>query len=641
MLKFGTIYREELIPSSVFIPPDRMPIVEFCERYRHLSARYTASEQLWQVASVPYARFVLECFCDPSVEKITLVWASQTTKTATLENMLFYSVCHAPQPALWIMPNEKLMISLIQERLRPTIESSPRIAAELCSGARGITHNRLNFQRMPVFFGLADSEADLSSRPCGYVIMDEIDKFPMSTTREGSPVDQAIARTRTFPRRKIVMSSTPTNYQGKIWKTLQASTRWAWCVQDPGSGEFVPWEWKRVRWDAPEKYAAHTDLLARAIEDEEVPVWYEFPSGARIFTRAEKNALNSSGRWVCVAQGEKNHFGFQLPSLASIWSDFRKMAARWVRARALQKRGDNREIQIFINHELAEPFQPKRAEIGEGSLLHLVRRDCLSGHFPDGYQYWTMGVDVQRGGIYWQAVAFNNLDRRAHVIEFGAASGGVEEWIPKLASKNYGGKPPLFLFVDAGEGMTAPEVYRACLRLPQFARPIHGLAQTQTKGRYLLTSQDVKAAHRGRLVLIAVNLVKDALYAALQNQQITFCDAVERDEEYRYQMAAEERVSKPGQRGQTVSFWRVREGFTDNHYFDAMVYALAGGIAAGWIKSARAARVYAHQEQGVDGDEKNQVEQGKSQHQEFRKPRGPVPQSTRRISIGMSRRGER
>jgi len=99
MLKFGTIGREELIPSSVFIPPDRMPIVEFCERYRHLSARYTASEQLWQVAAVPYARFVLECFCDPSVEKITLVWASQTTKTATLENMLFYSVCHAPQPA--------------------------------------------------------------------------------------------------------------------------------------------------------------------------------------------------------------------------------------------------------------------------------------------------------------------------------------------------------------------------------------------------------------------------------------------------------------------------------------------------------------------------------------------------------------
>jgi hypothetical protein len=63
-------------------------------------------------------------------------------------------------------------------------------------------------------------------------------------------------------------------------------------------------------------------------------------------------------------------------------------------------------------------------------------------------------------------------------------------------------------------------------------------------------------------VLIAVNLVKDSLYSALQNQQITFCGAVEHDEEYRYQMASEERVSKPGQRGQMIAFWRMREGYS-------------------------------------------------------------------------------
>ena len=46
--------------------------------------------------------------------------------------------------------------------------------------------------------------------PCKYLMMDEVDAYPVDADGEGDPVSLAIKRTSTFNKKKILMISTPT-----------------------------------------------------------------------------------------------------------------------------------------------------------------------------------------------------------------------------------------------------------------------------------------------------------------------------------------------------------------------------------------------------------------------------------------------
>jgi phage terminase large subunit GpA-like protein len=55
----------------------------------------------------------------------------------------------------------------------------------------------------------ANSAVGLRSMAARYLFLDEVDAYPGDVDGEGDPVNLALARTRTFARRKIFMISTP------------------------------------------------------------------------------------------------------------------------------------------------------------------------------------------------------------------------------------------------------------------------------------------------------------------------------------------------------------------------------------------------------------------------------------------------
>ena len=55
---------------------------------------------------VPYVREPLECFRDPTVTDLSLVWATQTTKTFTMMVGLSWLIHYNPGGVLWVRDTE-------------------------------------------------------------------------------------------------------------------------------------------------------------------------------------------------------------------------------------------------------------------------------------------------------------------------------------------------------------------------------------------------------------------------------------------------------------------------------------------------------------------------------------------------------
>jgi phage terminase large subunit GpA-like protein len=578
----------DVIPAALFELEQRSGIVDWCEANRNLSARYSAVTGPWRRDTAPYAAEVMEAFQDPTVRDITLPWASQTTKTTTLENIMLFSMATSGVPAIWVLPESKTRNAFVQERLRPTIEASPKIKAALSPKKRAITNAKIDFLAAPLYMALSDSEADLSGKSCGIAILDEADKFPETTQKEASPLDQAMARLRTY-HGKLLVSSTVTTPSGLTWKRWLESDMSRWCVADPQTGERHPWQWKWVKWEERPDNLSRREW-AEQIRAGKVAVWYEFPSGARISTKAEKDALNRAGVWVPTHPERRTHRGFHLPSMASMWTTFRELAAQYLEAvHEMETTGDERKLQHFVIHELAEPYMRRAASAGEALLLSRVS-NVPRGIVPPGTTHVILSEDVQDDRVPWMALAFNATDRSLHIVDHGDARDTLIAATRFLEAKRWTGqgfdRPATLVLIDSGDGDRTEEVYRVCRSFKPRGRrphviPIKGAsAKGQFGGGFFKFNEKDDSEHGGRLCLIDTDAVKNLIYQKLRNGSLTLFQGAQNDRELLAQLMAERRTMTP--RGLR---WECPPGHA-NHKWDTLVYGTVGALILGLIRRA-------------------------------------------------------
>jgi phage terminase large subunit GpA-like protein len=108
----------------------------------------------------------------------------------------------------------------------------------------------------------ANSPAGLASRPIKYLLFDEIDRWEESAACDGDPAALAIARTRTFWNRKIVMCSSPTiKGASRIELAFLESDQRYYTVSCPLCKHLQRLIWQRVEW--PECFSC--DVLSCTI----------------------------------------------------------------------------------------------------------------------------------------------------------------------------------------------------------------------------------------------------------------------------------------------------------------------------------------------------------------------------------------
>jgi phage terminase large subunit GpA-like protein len=537
----------------------------------------------------PYVRGILDAAADPVVEEIVWVKCTQIGGSETGRNLLGYWIDVDPGPCLVVMPDEKSARDTIDERIRPMMESSPRLRRHVSAKAWDNKLDKIRLDTMEVYVGWAGSAQSLASRPCRFVFFDETDKYPPFAGREADPISLGTERTKTYGhRKKIVKTSTPTTRDGAIWKAWEGcGDQRRYHVPCPHCGTFQALTWPQVKW--PKNLAEPDKVkLADQIELNRL-AWYECANPdcrGRIDDRHKPKML-AAGRWVGNGLASKR-VGFHINAIYSPWLTFAAVAAQFIRAE-----GDVAATMNFRNSWLAEPFEVqvskrepskirdkaaaaeklgpagKARVVPNWAVLLIATADVQKDHCYYSVTAWGYELQSKRVAV-GVATTFDELYRRVFApdVPFAAEQGGVVH--------------VQTLIVDSG--YRKDEVTEFARRDPARVQLAKGLST------YFGAIAELKVEKASGVTVWNINTMqsKDTLDRLIGDPDADKWQVYpDVGDEFCAQMTSEHKVLNPQTKR---AEWKEKSSGAANHYWDceAMACAVASAMGAGIAKPVEA-----------------------------------------------------
>jgi len=586
-----------------------MSVAEHAESTLYLSERTSAIAGYINLDYTPYLRKPMEMFTDPSVVYIYLCSGTQIGKTVFIFSILNYLIDYKPCPMLLLYPSMDLAKSISKERIRPMFQDCPSMARHVTGDPNDLQLLQYTLDRMTVNFAW-NSIKSVSSHPKQVVLGDEVKDFPPY-------IDKAVEdRTKSFPNRKIVKTSSPLHIDDQIWRPLgfkrdyEAEEKALAAQSDPGSWmpvrRFVPkgsmciWQWH-----VPCVHCDHYQLFHpdRVRWNKDIPIrdlpgnaWYVCENCEGKIEDYHKANIERRGEWRTDNPGGNAH-GFHLSSLHTLLGDmnFGEIAAGYLRAKIS---GSSDEMQAFINSYLAWPFE--RDEWGENviNISDIIERK--SGYhkntIPEGCKILTCGVDVHAKNIYYSVWGWGDEGRgwliSWGIVETDMKSGGDEalEALMALRETPFGGDRKLRVIgfcVDSG--YCTEEVY-AWAKQHAWIMPVKGkrgdVLVPEGAEQYIMSSTRVEKTPRGKsaegVMLRTVNtgLIKRELYDNIKCNRYDF--PIDVDQTVLAQINSEKLVKRRKKTTGEIQRFFVKKAADDddrrtskNHYLDTCVYARA------------------------------------------------------------------
>jgi phage terminase large subunit GpA-like protein len=347
------------------------------------------------------------------------------------------------------------------------INMIPRLSSKISDvSAQGIDRSSAKKKRYPGgFLNLvgANSTAGLSSRPVPMVIMDEVDACIQNAGVAGNPTKLLSARTTTFPDKKEIFISSPSN-----------------DVEETGIAQM--WEDSSQGWletCCPNAKCQHWQILEWEQMDLESATLCCTKCGQYFNQWQWNNRGEQMERWRFDNPNHHSTAGFRLSGLNSPWLDWQiDLVDEYKEAKRVQDMGDDSLMRVFVNTKLAKPYRVlgKRVEID----LYHDRREIYpcyesGSELPEGVVLLTAGVDVQDTYLAYDITGWGRA-RESWGIETGEFQGdprtptsGVWEQLDRFVFNRVlryaDGKAAKIriIFVDSG-GHCTTEVYQYCKR---------------------------------------------------------------------------------------------------------------------------------------------------------------------------------
>lgn len=579
--------------------PDHLTVSECADRNRIISARKGNVEPgPYRTARTPYARGPQDALGDPAFEFVALVKPSQVGGSEVLRNGICSWIIQDPGPCLVVYPTQQSCEEQFRDRLQPMIEDSPALAKYL-PGERGdMTRLELDLLSMPIYAGWAGSPQALASRPCRYVVFDEVDKFPVFSGKESDPIALGTARTRTFGhRKKVVMTSTPTTEKGAIWQAFQScADRRHYYVPCPLCSEPQVLVWPRVRWEGYDT----EDVTPEAVEEK--GVWYQCQACDGKIPETARDRMVDQGEWISEGYTSGVHpksrrVGFQFNALiATIGTRWRDLAAKWLRVK-----GDPAKRQEFVNQELGEPWFDQVDRVKDAAIEERAKSGNKRGVVPPWAACVISVADTQKDRWYWISRAWG-AGERSQLVDLGVA----KSWDALLAATidarllvgaTAEKMQPMLLLVDVGGGTATDagenrtdQVYRWASKDPARILCVKGYGGQGKPFRDVMPGKHTYkragySSYETRVATIDTQKFKDVLAQRINHEPEPgkpciweLCDGI--PPEYLEHMQAEHKVQiRKG--GSHVERWVVRSHGRRNDYWDCEVYQLAGSKVVG------------------------------------------------------------
>lgn len=556
-----------------FKPKRKIGVKDWAEESVQLSERITEQAGPYSTRNYPYVAEILESIRDPSVQRVSLCWGSQTSKTTSFYVMLGYTIDQRPRPILWVFPNEQLVRAFSSDRWLPFCRESEVIRKHMPSYSEGqvdtdlITLKKQEFDTCTMNLVGAGSSANIRSYPVSILVLDEIDVIDEGTRRE------CLDRVKGRSDYKIFQSSTPVNEHGGIWQEFQEGDRRRFYVPCPKCSEEFCFRWTNDKGDLNVIWDEKANLEAGEYNLPLVQQTARYVCehcGGKI-KDSDKAKMLKKGNWS--ASNPNAPHGTRSYHLNSIYSPtitFGRMAVEYLKA---QTTVDG--IRAFTLGWLAEPYKPEKTLVDPTEFKQLEIDTNERGEMKGEYR--IISVDVQRTYFVWVVRGFDQ-DGTSYLIDNGVAQ--VFEDLTLLSERYEVTKG----VIDTG--YRTQEIYENIFTNPRFWIGVKGWDKMPTP--YRLTQLDPfnvtkKQARKGGglISLLHVNkqVWQEELLKARSGKKSNWHLYSDVDDEYVRQMLATSLVERVNKKGKTVTEWVVNG--RDDHFWDCETYALAVSSAFG------------------------------------------------------------
>lgn len=516
------------------------------------------------------------------VQEVVVMKGAQLGFTEAGNNWIGYIIDSAPAPTLMVQPTDEMVKRNSKMRIDTMVEATPRLRDKIAPARSRDSNNTVNSKSFPggiLVMSGANSASGLRSMPAKNLMLDETDAYPIDLDGEGSPIDLAEARTRTFARRKIYKVSTPTIHgQSVIESAFLKTSQQYFFVPCPDCGHKQPLHWSNLKWDKgkPETVKYFCEECGVGIDER------------------HKARMLAEGEWISTVPEKENQTvkGYHINSLYSPngWYSWQHAAKDWEDAQ-----GDIPKLKTFINTVLGETWK----EDGEAPAWENLynRRSTYNLNKPSNeVAFLTAGVDIQKDRIEVEIVGWCK-GKRSYSIDYRILLGDTSNtpvWddLAKIINEQWeredGALMPLRLMaIDTGYNTS--EVYTFCRRFDQSRIiPIKGqdsLGLVISAPRSVDTNRRGKKINKIKVWAVGTSVVKSELYGWLR-QEIAedgfvpkgYCYFPQYDQRYFKGLTAEElqfRLVKGFRKYEWV------KKYERNEPLDCRVYARAAASVVG------------------------------------------------------------
>lgn len=382
--------------AAYLAPPPRVSVAEWAGAHRHIAKGPERGQ--WRNSRTPYLVEPMECASSHSpFEQIVLMFATQLGKTEVLYNALGQRIHTEPQDMMMVQPTLQDAQDHSSKRFMPTVLETPvlreRVAIRKSRDESTSWRSRSIQGNFAVYFAGANSASSLASKPLGFAVADEIDKWPADVDNEGPPLGLLEERMSNFARRKLIIASTPTiKGDSAIETRYLASDQRKYFVPCPHCNE--P---QVLVWGENLEYGIKWLKTAGGAARPETAVYICKACGVAI-EEYHKTQMLAEGHWRAAASGTGRGrvAGFWLNKLYSPvgWRSWEELVSEWIESIEAYRLGNASPLKKFRNSSLAETYEEKGQGAEHDDLAKRAEPYAL-GIIPRRGLMVTMGVDTQ------------------------------------------------------------------------------------------------------------------------------------------------------------------------------------------------------------------------------------------------------
>lgn len=243
------------------IAPERdLTVSAWADAHRKLTTTSSAEPGPWRTSRTPYLAEIMDCLTpshpmtDGVFEKGTQVGGSEA-----LYNWAGFVIDRSPGPMMLVMPTSDTAKRISKQRLAPMINESPALRGKVADARSRDSGNTTLLKEFPggmlALVG-ANSAVSLRSMPVRFLLLDEIDAYPLDVGGEGDPEEIAEKRTDTFGARSKRMRVSTPKIKGasRIDRRYHEGTQGKYHVPCPSCAHEQVLRWSQMRWTVVKRH---------------------------------------------------------------------------------------------------------------------------------------------------------------------------------------------------------------------------------------------------------------------------------------------------------------------------------------------------------------------------------------------------